>query len=477
MNLSTRILAVIAAVILVIMGIYATSEQSIVRSEMNSRADESNRLLVGNVMPIVGRLMWDMDKKGVTTTFRPLFLSRRLTQAMLFDDKGKPYSAFAATPGKEALHELTPEQLPPLQNLDLGKPAVPWSEMPGEMIKSLPLEKPDQMRYLSTLWFQEEGSEPKFIGHLVADFDNSYVEQDVRETLTRIILWTAFITIASVACLWAMIERYVLRTLKGVVRVLCKTATSLTAESETYRNTSTELSNSAAETAASIEETNAGLAHLVQQTRESLEHANQGNSMASSARHEASAGQEQFRTLASTLDAMALTSKKVGDVVGVIESIAFQTNLLALNAAVEAARAGEHGKGFAVVAEAVRSLAQRAAAATKEITAIIGENAQRSTEAIQVGTQVNKVLEAIVRSASHVSTSMEGISRSMQAQNQGVEHIAVAIGHIDQSTQGNAALAERTNRESEALAAQAESLRTLVQDLAEMIGKSERLAS
>jgi methyl-accepting chemotaxis protein len=155
-------------------------------------------------------------------------------------------------------------------------------------------------------------------------------------------------------------------------------------------------------------------------------------------------------------------SKKIADIIGVIDEIAFQTNLLALNAAVEAARAGEQGRGFAVVASEVRNLASRSAAAAKEIKSLIHDSVGKVNEGTRLVDESGKVLDEIVTRVKKVTDVMAEIAGSSREQASGIEQVNKAVTHMDTMTQQNAALVEEDTAAAKALAAQATSLTKLI---------------
>lgn len=169
------------------------------------------------------------------------------------------------------------------------------------------------------------------------------------------------------------------------------------------------------------------------------------------------------------MEGIASGSKKIEEIITVIDDIAFQTNLLALNAAVEAARAGEQGKGFAVVAEAVRNLAQRSASAAKDITTLIQDNVSQSENGAKVAGQSGTVLRDIVTSVKKVADLNSEISAASQEQSSGLEQISKAMNQLDQATQGNAASSEEVAASSEEMSAQAVMLADLASDLHTLI--------
>ncbi|MDR7306934.1 methyl-accepting chemotaxis protein [Rhodoferax saidenbachensis] len=195
--------------------------------------------------------------------------------------------------------------------------------------------------------------------------------------------------------------------------------------------------------ASSLEETAASTAALNEAVRQNADNAKKANQLALKATEVAMAGGKTVTQVIQTMEGINQSSKKIGDIISVIDGIAFQTNILALNAAVEAARAGEHGRGFAVVASEVRSLAGSSADAAKEIKKLINESMQRVQQGSALVDQAGATMGDVVSSIRHVTDLVGEISAASQAQSDGVAQVGDAIGELDRVTQQNAALVEQ----------------------------------
>ena len=184
----------------------------------------------------------------------------------------------------------------------------------------------------------------------------------------------------------------------------------------------------------------------------------QANQLASRAAEVAVKGGDVVGQVVNTMTGINESSRKIADIIGVIDGIAFQTNILALNAAVEAARAGEQGRGFAVVAAEVRSLAQRSAGAAKEIKGLIGASVERVAEGTQLVDQAGATMKEIVHSIQRVTDIMAEISQASREQSSGVSEVGEAVSQMDVATQQNAALVEQSAAAAESLRQQADQL-------------------
>ncbi|GAB3461508.1 methyl-accepting chemotaxis protein [Massilia terrae] len=223
-----------------------------------------------------------------------------------------------------------------------------------------------------------------------------------------------------------------------------------------------DLSSRTDEQASSLEETAASMDELTKAVRKNADNARQANQMTLSASEVAVQGGAVVSQVVTMMGSINASSRKVVDIIGVIDGIAFQTNILALNAAVEAARAGEQGRGFAVVATEVRNLAQRSAVAAREIKALITDSVEQIEVGAKLVDEAGGTMQAIVDSVKRVTDIMGEITEAGQEQSAGIEQVNQAIMHMDQVTQQNAALVEEAAAASASLQDQAGDLARLV---------------
>ncbi|MED5618665.1 methyl-accepting chemotaxis protein [Ideonella sp. BN130291] len=285
------------------------------------------------------------------------------------------------------------------------------------------------------------------IAERIAEGDlSSTVEVTSRDEIGRLLM-----------AIGAMQDR--LRALVGEIRQSAESIQMASAEVATGNQ---DLSQRTEMAASNLQQTASSMEQLTGTVKHSADAASQANQLASSASAVASRGGQVVSQVVSTMTEINTSSKKIADIIGVIDGIAFQTNILALNAAVEAARAGEQGRGFAVVAGEVRSLAQRSAEAAKEIKALIGTSVDKVETGSRLVQDAGSTMNEIVASVQRVTDIIGEITAASSEQSSGIGQVNTAVAQLDQMTQQNAALVEES-------AAAAESLKEQAQKLAGMV--------
>ena len=253
-----------------------------------------------------------------------------------------------------------------------------------------------------------------------------------------------------------------INNLRNMVNQIQSSSGSIVSAAAEIAQGNTDLSQRTEEQASSLEETASSMEELTSTVRQNADNARQANQLAAGARDQAEKGGDVVQKAVSAMAEINSSSKKIADIIGVIDEIAFQTNLLALNAAVEAARAGEQGRGFAVVAGEVRNLAQRSAGAAKEIKTLIQDSVEKVEDGTRLVDQSGKTLEEIVAAVKKVSDIIAEIAAASQEQSAGIDQVNKAVTQMDEVTQQNAALVEEAAAASESMDEQARGLQKLI---------------
>jgi methyl-accepting chemotaxis protein len=255
-----------------------------------------------------------------------------------------------------------------------------------------------------------------------------------------------------------------LDTMSSVVASITESCGALSTAAREIAMGNTDLSQRTEEQASSLEETSASLEELTATVRQNADNAQQANKLAASASDIATRGGAVVGEVVETMDAITQASRKISDIIGVIDEIAFQTNILALNAAVEAARAGDQGRGFAVVASEVRNLAQRSANAAKEIKALISDSVSKVDSGSKLVSAAGQTMGEIVGSVRRVTDIMAEISAASQEQSAGIEQVNTAVSQMDKITQQNAALVEEAAAAAKSMEEQTDAMTQMVSE-------------
>jgi len=251
-------------------------------------------------------------------------------------------------------------------------------------------------------------------------------------------------------------------SLKQIVGEVRNGTEAVSAASKEIAAGNADLSSRTEAQAASLEETASSMEELTSTVRHNAENARQANQLASGASDVAVKGGQMVHQVVATMSSINDSSKKIADIISVIDSIAFQTNILALNAAVEAARAGEQGRGFAVVASEVRTLAQRSAGAAKEIKELIDDSVAKVGDGTRLVDEAGRTMDEIVSAVKRVTDVMAEITSASMEQSAGIEQINQAVAQMDVATQQNAALVEEAAAAAETMEKQAQNLANAV---------------
>lgn len=307
------------------------------------------------------------------------------------------------------------------------------------------------------------------------ELENQHTTEEYNHARVLVILFSSVtILLSIIGATFVLIS--LSRVINKVITDLTGSSEQVSEASQQIASSSEQLSEASSEQAASLEETVATLEELTSMVKVNSDHARQAAQLSEATRNIANKGEEEMRHLMDSMATISQDSKKIEEIIVVIDDIAFQTNLLALNAAVEAARAGEQGKGFAVVAEAVRNLAQRSASAAKDITELIKGSVEKIENGSRQASQSGVVLGEILTSVKKVSDLNAEIATASSEQSNGISQISTAMNQLDQVTQVNAATSEEAAASAHELSAQSIQLLETVNTLKVIIRGGESAA-
>jgi methyl-accepting chemotaxis protein len=288
--------------------------------------------------------------------------------------------------------------------------------------------------------------------------DLAPMQAAVAATLKKNVMFSIVLVPLSILIIMLSFKRFVVTPLNRAAAGVMRVSEEVSMEAGSLAQGNTDLSHRTEEQAASLEQTAASMEQITATVKQSAENAIQASKLATETSEGARAGNQMVQEAVSAMGEITEASEKIAEIINVIDNIAFQTNLLALNAAVEAARAGDAGSGFAVVAEEVRNLAQRSADSAQEIKSLIQDSVDKVASGNQLVTRTGEALGDVVTRVDQVTELIQEISVAAQEQAQGINEVNIAITHMDEVTQQNAALVEEASATAENLAGDARRL-------------------
>jgi methyl-accepting chemotaxis protein len=369
----------------------------------------------------------------------------------IFDANGKPFKVVKYA--TDVTSQVVLAQM--MQTAVLETQEAVKSALAGDLTRQIPLQgKSGQIEALCRSVNELLGTMSGLIGEV-----NAVVERGKQRDLTGRIdtqgKLGAFATLST--GINALLEN-----MMAVVQQIKAAASEVQTGAEEISKGNINLSQRTEEQASSLEETASSMEQMTSTVKQTADNAGQANQLAMAARQQAEKGGAVVGSAVASMGGINAASKKIADIISVIDEIAFQTNLLALNAAVEAARAGEQGRGFAVVATEVRNLAGRSATAAKEIKALIQDSVAKVDEGSKLVDASGRTLEEIVTAVKKVTDIVADISAASREQSSGIEQVNKAVMQMDETTQQNAALVEQAAAASQAIVEQAQALNEII---------------
>lgn len=423
----------------------------------------------------IGQYLWGALANKDVPKHRESYVAKARVAVGEFKDAIKEYEAASFQPGEAEMYQ-------PVKNIQ----AEYIKEVEG-FIEVIAVGSPTELEKARAdmtegIYLKHSTEIKKSIGEIVGFYEKIAANKNTTQQAES---KKAFIMLAAigggagfvVVAILMYIGQGLSRTVSNVVSRLSDAGHQVNQAIEQLSTAGQGLSQSSTSAAASLEETVASLEEMTSMVKMNSDNAKQAASLSQTSRGAAEDGEREIKNLVASMHDISQSSRKIEEIINVIDDIAFQTNLLALNAAVEAARAGEQGKGFAVVAEAVRSLAQRSAAAAKDITSLIKDSVEKIENGTAIADKSGDVLNNIVTSIKKVADLNNEISAASSEQTTGIQQINKAMNQLDQSSQSNAASSEEIASTAEEIASQSNQMQMMVGDLNAFVTGSSTTAA
>ena len=443
---------VVAAAVGVSVSVTAVTRQ--VAERERQHADAIGRLLAGVAVPYVT----NFDLTALGNLVKQVRSDKELVFAEIVDPKGKSFTAdvMAAPKSLDGLMRVEQKIIDP-SGAEIGVVHLAYRRDAtialrdataldvGLTLAAVAFMVAVVMLLVARRVVRQLGGEPAYAAAVVAQVASGDLTVDIRTRKDD-----------SSSLLYAM--KTMVRSLTRMVSEIQQATQTIDTAAKEIAQGHANLSNRTEVQAANLEETASSMEELTGTVKQNADNARQADKVVASASEVATKSGRMVRQVVDTMNAISESSKKIADIIGVMDGIAFQTNILALNAAVEAARAGEQGRGFAVVASEVRSLAQRSAAAAKEIKSLIEDSVQKVGSGAKLVGDAGRTMDDMVTSVNRVTEIMSQITAASQEQSSGIEQVNATVTQMDQITQQNAALVEQAAAAASSMEQQARKL-------------------
>ncbi|HEX7673736.1 MAG TPA: methyl-accepting chemotaxis protein [Bdellovibrio sp.] len=413
-----------------------------------------------------GYNIWAALDESHDAKLRSFYVAQAKESIKEFNENYVKYSNTSDTPEEAKIHEAAKPEVAKLQKEMSDVEALVESSDPQKWEQAKTLLREDFR--ITNLKVADFNTSVISIYEKQASADEdqaAYIRSTGLKLLSGVILFASLVVFGFMLFIGARLSKY----LSGLVSQIADSGSRVKDTISHLNHAGTSLVSSSTQAAASLEETVASLEELSSMVKLNSEHAKQAADLSANSRLSAEKGEEEIKSLVASMHEINQSSRKIEEIINVIDDIAFQTNLLALNAAVEAARAGEQGRGFAVVAEAVRSLAARSASAAKDITNLIKDSVAHVEHGTEIADRSGVVLTNIVTSVKKVAELNNEISVASSEQAAGLEQISSAMNQLDQATQANAASAEEISATTSDLKELSDSNHKVTMSLREVI--------